>query len=412
MKSLLKTISKTIILSLVFLLMATATPSAFSQNSNIDAEINALNLRIQAQKKQIEELQVKQKEYQSQIQAKQQERVSLSQQLEILEARLAKAMLDIDSANLEIDKTGLEIRKIEVDKDNLDQTIERQKDHISSLLRSIYKQDQISTLELLLLNNSLTEFLNQSRYLQDANQEIGRSVDELKRNKEALENNIASLEIKNEELLGLKKELEARQDSLSYEQANKNYLLSETKASEKAYQSLIEQGQREQRQAEAAIVSAEQLIRQKMTEKERQRLEGGNSTIAWPVPKNVITARFRDANYPYRKLIGEHAAIDIRARQGTTITAAADGYVARVKFDGTTSYAYIMLIHGNGLSTVYGHVSAVFVMEDQYVKQGDAIGRTGGMPGSIGAGPFTTGPHLHFEVRLNGIPVDPEKYIS
>ena len=70
-----------------------------------------------------------------------------------------------------------------------------------------------------------------------------------------------------------------------------------------------------------------------------------------------------------------------------------------------------MIIHGDGLATVYGHVSAVYVTPDQYVTQGQAIGRSGGMPGGIGSGPFTTGPHLHFEVRLNGLPVDPEKYL-
>jgi murein DD-endopeptidase MepM/ murein hydrolase activator NlpD len=93
------------------------------------------------------------------------------------------------------------------------------------------------------------------------------------------------------------------------------------------------------------------------------------------------------------------------------LRAAGDGYVARVKFSGTTAYAYIMIIHSNGLSTVYGHVSSVSVEQDQYVLQGDKIGLTGGAPRSIGAGAFTTGPHLHFEVRKNGIPVNPLDYL-
>ena len=121
---------------------------------------------------------------------------------------------------------------------------------------------------------------------------------------------------------------------------------------------------------------------------------------------------FHDPDYPYRNILGEHPGWDIRAKQGTTITAAADGYVAKTTFNGSKNYAYIMLIHGNGLATVYGHVSASYVVQDQYVTQGQPIGRTGAMPGSAGAGPFTTGPHLHFEVRLNGIPVDPAGYLD
>ena len=129
----------------------------------------------------------------------------------------------------------------------------------------------------------------------------------------------------------------------------------------------------------------------------------------WPVPENIITSTFHDPDYPFRYLF-EHPAIDIKAAQGTTLRAAASGYVARVQINGT-NYGYIMIVHGDGLSTVYGHVSASFVSADDYVIQGQPIGKSGGMPGTTGAGPLTTGPHLHFEVRKNGIPVNPLNYL-
>ena len=132
--------------------------------------------------------------------------------------------------------------------------------------------------------------------------------------------------------------------------------------------------------------------------------------FSWPIPLNGITSKFHDPDYPYRSWIGEHSAIDLRAAQGTAIRAPASGYVARAKHGGL-GYSYIMIIHNESFSTVYGHVSQIFVQEDEYVKRGTIIGRTGGLPGTLGAGRFSTGPHLHFEVRLDGIPVNPEDYL-
>jgi len=398
-------------LTLILAGLLVAAPLAFSQYDSYDEEINELNLKIQNQKKQIEELQARQKEYQEQITAKQKDRINLNNQLEILENRIAKAQLDIEGVNLEVDKTNLEIKKIEIDSNNLDQQIESQKKHIANLLRLVYKQDQVSALEMLLLNNSLSEFLSQAKYLEDTNEEISSSVDDLKKDKDRLEKNKLSLEDKGKELAALKKQLEDKKNNLLYEQENKSYILTQTRASEKEYQNLLYQAKREQEQATAEIASAERLIRQKMSEKEKNILNSGNNTINWPVPKNYVVSTFHDPDYPYRNIIGEHSGIDVRAGQGTNLRAAADGYVAKVKFDGSRSYAYIMIIHGNGLATVYGHISAAYVSVDQHVTQGQLIGKTGGTPGTAGSGPFCTGPHLHFEVRKDGLPVNPLDYL-
>lgn len=399
------------LLTLIFAGLLGSGSFVFGESSSYDAEIDELNQKIQNQKKQIDNLKAKQQEYQAQIEAKRSDRITLSNQLSLLENHLVKSQMDIEGTNLEIDKTNLEIQKIEIDSANLDEKIEEQKIHITSLLRLVYKQDQVSTLEMLLLNDSLAEFLNQAKYLEDTNKEIGESVEDLRLDKERLEKNKLVLSEKDNELLALKSKLEEKKDNLLYEQENKAFILEETRSSEKEYQSLLLQAKREQDQAMADIANAERLIRKKMSEKDQQKLNNGNNTIGWPVPKNVIVAQFHDTDYPYRNIIGEHSAVDIRAKQGTTIVAAADGYVAKVKFDGTKSYSYIMIIHGNGLATVYGHVSASYVLTDQYVTQGQAIGRSGGMPGGTGSGPFTTGPHLHFEVRKDGLPVNPENYL-
>ncbi len=400
-----------IIIILILLGGLIGNSSVFGQNGAIDEEIQALNNQIQEQKKQIDSITERQKAYQEAISRAQKDKNSLLNQLSILENRAAKLELDIDSTNINIDKTNLEIRKIQLDIENVDLEIENEKQHIANLLRMIYKQDQVSTIEMLLLNSSLSDFLSQAKYLENTNDKIKESLGVLEVKKDQLGKSKENLEIKNKELLALKEELEKKVSSLEYEQQSKSIILEETKSSEAQYQSLLAKAKKEMQQAEAEISSLEKTIRQKMSEKDKTKLESGSSELAWPVPKNVITTSFNDPDYPYRKIIGEHAAIDIRAAQGTTLRAAGDGYVARVKFDGNTNYAYIMIIHSGGLSTVYGHVSAVSVAVDDYVKRGDVIGRTGGYPRTVGAGAFTTGPHLHFEVRKDGIPVNPLNYL-
>ncbi len=392
-------------------LMSTSV-SVLGKAGSIDEEIKALNDKIQLQKKQMDSIAEKQKAYQIMIEQKRQDKNNLLNQLSILENHTAKAQLDIDSTNIDIDKTNLEIKKIQLDMGNVDAEIGIEKEHIGSLLRLAYKQDQVSAMEMLLLNDSLAEFLSQAKYLENTNSKIKESLDDLQNKKDQLEKSQANLDNKNKDLALLKADLEKKVGSLEYEQQSKTVILEETKSSESEYQTLLARAKKEQLQAEAEVSSLETAIRQKMSEKDKQKLESGSSDITWPVTGRTITTGFHDPDYPYRKIIGEHPAVDIRATQGSTLRAAGDGYVARVKFDGSTNYAYIMIIHNDGLSTVYGHVSAISVAVDQYVHQGDVIGRTGGAPHGIGSGAFTTGSHLHFEVRKDGIPVNPLNYLK
>jgi len=400
-----------LLLALILTGVLSTSASVFGQAGSIDAEIKALNDKIQAQKKQMDNLASKQKAYQDAIDKTRQDQDSLNNQLSILENRAAKTQLDIESTNVDIDKTNLEIKKIQLDIENVNSDIDTEKEHIGNLLRLVYKQDQVSTIEMLLLNDNLSEFLNQAKYLENTNDKIKEGLDSLTNKKDQLEKSQLDLDAKNKDLTALKTDLEKKVDDLSYEQQSKGAILEETKSSEAEYQRLLNEAKKQQLQAENEVAGLEATIRQKMSQKDKQKLESGSSDIAWPITGRTITTYFHDPDYPYRKIIGEHPAIDIRSPQGSTLRAAADGYVARVKFDGSTAYSYIMIIHNNGLSTVYGHVSGVSVVTDQYVHQGDVIGKTGGAPHGIGSGPFTTGSHLHFEVRKDGIPVNPLNYL-
>jgi len=406
-----KKIAQASILIIALCLLFNRPNLAFSgYEEEINQEITNLNDKISGSKKKIEDIQSQQKEYNELIAQKRNEQGSLNNELEILNAQVVKAQLDIDASELEIDKTNLEIKKTTLDIQDKDDQINKEKEHIATMLRLMYKQDQVSALEILLLNNSLADFINQLQYLENTNEEISNSVNSLKETKDKLEENKRTLIAKEEELNNLKTTLEEQKLALTQQQEDKNFLLEETKQSEKKYQYLLTAARKEQAKTSAEISSLEKSVREKL-EKLKNNPDLNYTGFIWPTDGRYITASFHDPDYPFRRSLGEHSGIDIRATYGTTLKAAANGYVARVKYDGTKNYAYIMIIHGDGLSTVYGHVSAVNVKADEYVVQGQTIGRTGGIPGSPGSGPFCTGAHLHFEVRKNGLPVNPLEYL-
>lgn len=98
-----------------------------------------------------------------------------------------------------------------------------------------------------------------------------------------------------------------------------------------------------------------------------------------------------------------HYGLDIVATMGNPVVAPADGFVAEISRSGLLGNS-IVLSHGGGLTTLYGHLSKIGVVSGQKVKRGDVIG-------NVGSTGKSTGPHLHYEVRINGKPVNPYTYI-
>ena len=137
----------------------------------------------------------------------------------------------------------------------------------------------------------------------------------------------------------------------------------------------------------------------------------GHSTkyrFIWPEPQAQISQRFGPSTYwfepPYNGYAHFHTGIDLVEKLGSPVYAADDGIVALVGSSGSGYGTYVVIAHSGGLDTLYGHLSAALVKVGQRVTQGQPVG----LEGSTGN---STGPHLHFELRINQKPVDPSPYL-
>lgn len=379
---------------------------------NNSAEIDSLNNEITARKDKIKQLEETIAKYNKNIQAKQLEAVSLNNQLSILENRMAKAEVDIELTQAKIDEAKLEIDALNLSIQDKEDVIAKQKKIIAKIVANINADKERGFMEILLTNNTFSEFFNQIQYSMNVYTDLGQSVKILRLAKEDLQAKQQLVQDRKKSYEDLKAQLEDKKAQLADQRGYKQNLLIQTKSSEIKYKTLLSSLKQQYQAVEGEIRTYEDQVRKKLAEQERNNAASlGDGTFTWPAVSHVITATFHDPDYPFRKIM-EHSGIDIRASQGTAIRAAAAGYVARAKRCSLAScYSYVLLVHNGNLSSLYGHLSSISVGDDEFVGRGDIIGYSGGTPGMVGSGPFVTGPHLHFEIRLNGIPVDPMGYL-
>lgn len=376
-------------------------------------EIDDLNKQIAAKKDRIKQLEDTIAKYKKSIEQKKLEAVSLKNQIGILDNRLAQTTIDIKITEEKIGEAKMEVEALQLSIQDKEATIAKQKLIISKMVRNIHAEDRKNYLEIMLTSASFADFYNQVKYLESVYTDLGRSVKNLRLAKEDLDAKKIQVESRKKIYEDLKVELDNKQKDLIDQSNTKQTLLDQTRSSELRYQTLLTSLKSQYQVIEGEVRSYEDQVRKKLEEMEKfKNLDSGSGELAWPVPSHYITSAFHDPDYPYRRVF-EHSGIDLRASQGTAIKAAAAGYIARAKRCSLAScYSYVLIVHTGNISTLYGHMSSISVSEDQFVARGDVIGYTGGTPGTAGAGPFVTGPHLHFEVRKNGIPVNPMSYLN
>jgi len=176
-----------------------------------------------------------------------------------------------------------------------------------------------------------------------------------------------------------------------------------TQMGEKKQEEALKEMHQELSQLKGAATRQETSLQMLIEYFEDKRSLYASTPSIWPV-RGWVTSPFGPRTSPFSGIPTFHEGIDIAAQTGTPIIAPADGVVIKAEF--STGYGNMVEIsHGYGIKTIFGHNSRLNVKAGQLVRRGDVISYVGDTGSS-------TGPHLHYEVRLNGLPVNPVKYLN
>lgn len=395
---------KLVLIAIAFTVLMNSS-TAFSDSKS---ELLKINDQIVAKKQQIKDLQGKIKSSQNQIDSLRNAEDSLQNQIAIIDNQIAKNLLDIEATQAQIEEITLELQELDAQIAGNDSRIASDKGILADLIRRIAREDDRSALESLFLSDDLSAIFERAKSLSDLQGDMLSAVKRLQEERAQQEQKRAERVAKNEDLRKSNEQLKIDGMKMVESRDSKIQLMDATRNSESRYRDLMSSLRDEASNVSSDLSSLESQARQRLASNDR--FPTGDVILSWPVPSHVITTTFHDPDYPFRRVM-EHPAIDIGSTpQGTAVRAAAPGYILKVR-DAGYGYSYIIILHANGVSTVYGHLSRMAAVPDGYVERGDVIGYSGGMPGTRGAGPMTTGPHLHFEVRMNGIPTDPMDYL-
>lgn len=315
-----------------------------------------------------------------------------------LAAQIQELSDEIEAKKEEISRTQEELEEAEA-------VSEKQYEDMKLRIQYLYESGTPSYLELLLTSDSISDFLNRSTYVSEVSRYDRNMLDQYIEQKEKIAATKEILESEEEELnlmAETAKEQKEAVDALiqtktAQIQSYQNEINNQTgEAAE--YQEDLEEQERLLKELEAQIAAAA------LANARAEDGDGGASGFIWPCPSSRrITSDFGMREIPTPGATANHNGIDIGASTGSAILASASGRVTTSKYSYSAGN-YIVISHGNGVSTVYMHCSALYVSEGEMVSQGQTIG-------AVGSTGFSTGPHLHFGVMVNGAYVNPRNYV-
>lgn len=342
---------------------------------------------------QLSDVQNKMSSQQSKASQAQQEVDSISGQLRILQADLQAATQEYESIQNQLSEKEKQIEKNTEILEKTERDLAKRMKILNKRIRDVYQNGQINYIDVLFGATDFNDLLTRMDLLKRVIKHDYELIMKVKAERELILQKKAELESDRAAIVELKKAAEIKQQQVKENKAKKQVVLdravNDRNDAERAYQELLETSKQ-----------IEQMIRAQSMGS--GRAVGSTGAMMWPV-NGVITSEYGWRTHPIFGTSRYHSGLDIGADYGDPIVAADGGTVIYAEWMGGYGNA-VIIDHGGGITTLYGHNDSLIVGVGQQVSKGQQIA----ICGSTG---YSTGPHCHFEVRQNGEPVDPYGYL-
>mgnify|MGYP005771771747 FL=1 len=334
-------------------------------------------------------------------------------ELEYVQGEMSDTMLKVQETEDKILKYKKEVAELGEKMDTLQKSIdestaklqiasqnyEEKSDMLARRLVAMYEAGDTQYLDVLLKSKSITEFISRYYIIQEVAEYDSILINEVEQEKNNIEQTKQKLENEQAEIKIVKAKNEQTTIVLSNMQTLQKSYINELSADEKKLQGQITEYKNDQAEIERQILLATNVINPDI------QYTGGE--MLWPVAISgtVITSDYGVREHPIQGVIKEHTGIDIgNTPTGTPVVAAADGVVTYAGWLGGYGNC-VMINHGEGVVTLYGHGNKILTSVNKKVKKGETIMEVGSTGNS-------TGPHLHFEVRVNGSCTSPWQFVK
>ena len=329
------------------------------------------------------------------LQAVHEEMSKNMQELQELDGQIALSEQEINTINVQINDL---INQISENEKKLAE-VQKEHDNIQGLLDArliaMYKAPKLQNLDILLNSKSITEFIGNYYAMKQLNEYDAKLLEKVKQQKSDIETTKKILEEKKKQVNTDKQTQQKKAQVLSNTKTMREYYISNLTKEELELQSQIDQynSQVSEIEAEIKLLALNSISEDYI---------GG--AMIWPIPGYTqITSKYGMRVHPITGAYKLHTGMDVGAPTGASFVASANGIVTKATYN--SAYGNMVIIdHGGGVQTLYAHGSEIIAQVGQIVSKGAEVLK-------VGSTGYSTGPHAHFEIRINGQTVNPQEYL-